>query len=74
MIWMIWPSQSLNGKDVPWVSFSYYGKNKPWGNIKKIFEPNIKNPHTTILTNFIGCEKSHFVLGLIERKYNKDFD
>ena len=33
----------------------------------------IKDPHTTIFTGPTGCGKSHFVLDLIEKEYNKHF-
>ena len=33
-----------------------------------------KEPHTTIFTGPTGCGKSHLVLDLIEREYNKHFD
>ena len=74
MTCMIWPSQSLKSKDVLWFLFFYYDKNKAWSHIKKIFEPDMKNPHTTIFTSITGCGKSPLVLELIEREYNKDFD
>ena len=34
----------------------------------------IKEPHTTIFTNPRGCGKTHLVLDLIEKEYNKHFD
>ena len=34
----------------------------------------IKKPHTTIFTGQIGCGKTHLVLDLIEKEYNKNFD
>ena len=34
----------------------------------------IKKPHTTIFTGPKSCGKSHLVLGLIEKEYNKHFD
>ena len=34
----------------------------------------IKEPHTTIFTGQTGCGKTHLVLDLIEKKYNKHFD
>ena len=34
----------------------------------------IKKQHTTIFTGRIGCEKTHLVLDLIEKEYNKHFD
>ena len=34
----------------------------------------IKEPHTTIFTGPTGCGIAHFVLGLIEKEYNKHFD
>ena len=33
----------------------------------------LKDPHTTIFTVPTGCEKSHLVLDLIEKEYNKHF-
>ena len=34
----------------------------------------IKKPHTAIFTGPIGCGKTHLVLDLIEKEYNKHFD
>ena len=34
----------------------------------------IKEPHTTIFTGPTGCGKTHFVLDLIEKEYNKHSD
>ena len=34
----------------------------------------IKEPHTIIFTNPIGCGKTHLVLDLIVKEYNKHFD
>ena len=34
----------------------------------------IKEPHTTIFTGPTGCRKTHLVLDLIEKEYNKHFD
>ena len=34
----------------------------------------IKKPHTTIFTGPTGCGKTHLVLDLIEKEYNKHFD
>ena len=34
----------------------------------------IKEPHTAIFTSPTGCRKTHLVLDLIEREYNKHFD
>ena len=34
----------------------------------------IKKPHTTIFTGQNGCGKTHLVLKLIEKEYNKHFD
>ena len=34
----------------------------------------IKEPHTTIFTGPTGCGKTHLVLDLIEKEYNKHFD
>ena len=34
----------------------------------------VKEPHTTIFTCPTGCRKTHLVLRLIEKKYNKHFD
>ena len=34
----------------------------------------IKDPHTTIFTGQTGCGKTHLVLDLIEKEYNKHFD
>ena len=34
----------------------------------------IKEPHTTIFTGQMGCGKTHLVLDLIEKEYNKHFD
>ena len=34
----------------------------------------IKDSHTTIFTGPTGCGKTHFVLDLIEKEYNKHFD
>ena len=33
----------------------------------------IKKPHTAIFIGQTGCEKSHLVLELIEKEYNKYF-
>ena len=35
---------------------------------------DIKEPHTTIFTGQRGCGKTHLVLDLIEKEYNKHFD
>ena len=34
----------------------------------------MKEPHTTIFTGPTGCGKTHLVLDLIEKEYNKHFD
>ena len=34
----------------------------------------IKEPHTTIFTGQTGCGKTHLILDLIEKEYNKYFD
>ena len=34
----------------------------------------IKEPHTNIFTGPAGCGKTHLVLDLIEKEYNKHFD
>ena len=34
----------------------------------------IKEPYNTIFTDPTGCGKTHFVLELIEKEYNKCFD
>ena len=34
----------------------------------------IRDPHTTISTGHMGCGKSHIVLDLIEKEYNKHFE
>ena len=34
----------------------------------------IKEPHTAIFTGQTGCGKTHLVLELIEKEYNKHFD
>ena len=34
----------------------------------------IKKPHMTIFTGQIGCGKTHLVLDLTEKEYNKNFD
>ena len=34
----------------------------------------IKEPHTTIFTSPSKCGKTHLVLDLIEKEYNKHFD
>ena len=34
----------------------------------------IKKPHTSIFIDQTGCGKTHFVLELIEKEYNKRFD
>ena len=34
----------------------------------------IKKPHTAIFTGRIGCGKTHLVLDLIQKEYNKHFD
>ena len=41
--------------------------------IKKMTD-YIKKPHTTIFTGPTGCGKTHLVLDLIEKEYNKHFD
>ena len=33
----------------------------------------IKEPHTSIFIGQMGCRKTHFVLDLIEKEYNKHF-
>ena len=35
---------------------------------------NIKEPHTAIFTGSMGCGKTHFILELIEKQFNKHFD
>ena len=35
---------------------------------------NIKGPHTSLFTGQTGCGKTHHVLELIEKEYNKHFD
>ena len=35
---------------------------------------NIKKSHTTIFTGPTDCGKTHLVLNLIEKEYNKHFD
>ena len=34
----------------------------------------VKDPHTTIFTDPTGCGKSHLILDLIGKEYNKHFD
>ena len=34
----------------------------------------IKDPHIVIFTGPAGCGKTHFVLDLIDKEYNKHFD
>ena len=34
----------------------------------------IKEPHTSIFISPTGCEKTHFLLKLIEKEHNKHFD
>ena len=34
----------------------------------------IKEPHTTTFTSLTGCGKTHLVLDLIEKEYNKHSD
>ena len=34
----------------------------------------VKEPHTVIFTGPMGCGKTHIVLDLIEKEYNKHFD
>ena len=34
----------------------------------------IKEPHAAIFTGTMGCGKTHLVLELIEKEYNKHFD
>ena len=34
----------------------------------------IKKPHTSIFIGQTSCEKTHLVLELIEKEYNKHFD
>ena len=34
----------------------------------------IKKPHTSIFIGQVGCGKTHLVLELIEKEYNKHFD
>ena len=34
----------------------------------------IKKPHAAIFTSQIGCGKTHLILDLIEKEYNKYFD
>ena len=70
---MIWPSQSWKSKDLPWFSFFYYDKNKSWSHIKNIYKSDMKNPHAAIFMILTGCGKGRLALGLIERKYKKDF-
>ena len=35
---------------------------------------HIKDPHTTIFTDLRGCGKSHLVLDLIQKEYNKHYE
>ena len=35
---------------------------------------HIKEPHTSTFIGQIGCGKTHLVLELIEKEYNKHFD
>ena len=42
--------------------------------IKQKMTDYIKKPHTTIFTSQNGCGKTHLVLKLIEKEYNKHFD
>ena len=42
--------------------------------IKERMIDYIKEPHTTIFTGPTGCRKTHLVLDLIEKEYNKHFD
>ena len=69
---MIWLSQSLKSKEMPWFLFFYYDKNKPWSHIENIYEPDMKNPHAIIFTSLTGCSKSRLILDLIDKKYNKN--
>ena len=41
---------------------------------KKRMTDYIKEPHTTVFTGTTGCGKTHLVLDLIEKEYNKHFD
>ena len=66
MACVIWSSQSLKSRNRLWFSIFYYDKKKPWSNIKKIYEPDMKNPHTTIFMSLTFCGKSYLVLELIE--------
>ena len=34
----------------------------------------IKKPHTSMFIGQTGCGKTHFVLELIQKEYNKHFD
>ena len=46
---------------------------KPASN-KKRMTGYIKKPHTSIFIGQTSCEKTHLVLELIEKEYNKHFD
>ena len=41
---------------------------------KKRMTDDIKEPQTSIFTGPMGCRKTHLVLDVIEKEYNKHFD
>ena len=51
----------------------YHFTNKCQHQIKRMTD-YIKEPHTTIFTGPTKCGKTHLVLDLIEKEYNKHFD
>ena len=53
-------------------SFCINSSTKPTSNKWKIISN--ETPHTTIFTDPTSCGKTHFVLDLIEKEYNKHFD
>lgn len=63
---MMWMSRPLRGKGMLCKGISYCEENKPSSSIKSMYEPSIKDPHTTIFTDPKRFGKSHHVLDLTE--------
>ena len=61
------PSPFLNH-----FSFCISSRTKPA--LYKKMTDYIKEPHTSIFIGQTGCRKTHLVLDLIEKEYNKHFD
>ena len=54
---MMWMSRPLRGKGMLCKGISYCEENKPSSSIKSMYEPSIKDPHTTIFTDPKSCGK-----------------